>query len=63
MPRQSLIDYLREYPRHGRSAAFVERSGYRTSRMSYREVAGLAAQCAREFESLEIAPGDRILLW
>ncbi len=63
MPRQSLIDYLREYPRHGRSAAFVERSGYRTSRMSYREVAGLAGQCAREFESLGIAPGDRILLW
>ncbi len=30
---------------------------------SYREVAGLAAQCAREFESLGIAPGDRILLW
>jgi long-chain acyl-CoA synthetase len=63
MPRQSLIDYLREYPRHGRSAAFVQRSGYRMSRSSYREIAGLAAQCAREFERLGIAPGDRILLW
>ena len=63
MPRQSLIDYLREYPRHGRSTAFVQRSGYRTSRWSYRDVAGLAAQCAREFERLGIAPGDRILLW
>ncbi|MGA7796286.1 MAG: AMP-binding protein [Candidatus Acidiferrales bacterium] len=63
MPRQSLIDYLQEYPRHGRSTAFVQRSGYRTSRTSYSDVAGLAAQCAREFERLGIAPGDRILLW
>src|SRR6202790_917883 len=63
MPRQSLIDYLQDYQRHGRSTAFVQRSGYRTSRWSYREVAGLAAQCAREFERLGIAPGDRILLW
>jgi long-chain acyl-CoA synthetase len=63
MPRQSLIDYLREYPKHARSTAFVQRSGYRTSRWSYLEIAGLANQCAREFERLGIAPGDRILLW
>ena len=63
MPRQSLIDYLQEYPKHGRSTAFVRRSGYRTSRSSYRDVAGLAAQCAREFERVGIAPGDRVLLW
>jgi long-chain acyl-CoA synthetase len=63
MPRQSLIDYLQEYPRHGHGTAFVQRSGYRTSRTSYGDVAGLAAQCAREFERLGIAPGDRILLW
>ena len=31
--------------------------------MSYLEVGGLAAQCAREFERLGIEPGDRILLW
>jgi long-chain acyl-CoA synthetase len=63
MPRPSLIDYLREYPKHGRSIAFVQRPGYRTSRWSYLEVATLAAQCAREFEVLGIAPGDRVLLW
>jgi long-chain acyl-CoA synthetase len=63
MPRQSLIEYLREYPKHGQSVAFVQRSGYRTSRLSYKEVAGLAAQCAREFERVGIVPGDRILLW
>lgn len=63
MPRQSLIDFLHKYPKHGRSTAFIQRSGYRTSRWSYHEVASLAAQCAREFERRGIAPGDRILLW
>ena len=62
MPRQSLIEYLHEYRKHGQSVAFVQRSGYRTLRSSYKEVAGLAAQCAREFERVGIAPGDRILL-
>ena len=65
MPRQSLIDFLSDYPKHGRrkDAAFVQRSGYRTSRWSYQEIASLAAQCAREFERIGVAPGDRILLW
>jgi long-chain acyl-CoA synthetase len=63
MPRRSLVDYLSEYPKHGRSTAFVQRSGYRTSRTCYLEIAGLAAQCAREFDRLGIAPSDRILLW
>ncbi len=63
MSRQSLIDYLRDYPKHGRDTAFVQRSGYRTVRWSYREVADFAAQCAREFSRLGIAPGDRILIW
>jgi long-chain acyl-CoA synthetase len=63
MPRRSLIDYLNEYPKHGRGTAYVQRSGYRTSRTSYLEVAGLAGQCARDFDRLGVAPGDRILLW
>ncbi len=63
MPRQSLIDFLQEYPKHGRSTAFAERSGYRTSRWSYQQVAGLAAQCARELERVGVAPGERVLLW
>jgi long-chain acyl-CoA synthetase len=63
MPRRSLIEYLHEYPKHGRETAFVERSGYRTARWSYREVAELSAQCAREFARLGIAPGDRVVLW
>ncbi len=63
MPRQSLIDFLQEYARRGRSTAFAQRSGYRTSRWSYRDVASLAGQCARELERLGVAPGDRVLLW
>ncbi len=63
MPRQSLIEYLGEYGRHGRGIAFAQRSGYRTVRSTYQEVAGMAAQCAREFEARGIGPGDRILLW
>jgi long-chain acyl-CoA synthetase len=63
MARQSLIEYLDEYGRHGRDVAFAYRSGYRMVRWSYSDVAGVASQCAREFEALGIAPGDRILLW
>jgi long-chain acyl-CoA synthetase len=63
MPRQSLIDYLLPYHTLGRATAFVQRSGYRTVRWSYQDIAGLAAQCAREYERAEIAPGDRVLLW
>src|ERR1700686_5047351 len=63
MPRQSLIEYLGEYRRHGREVAIAQRSGYRMVRWSYNDVAGTAAQCAREFESRGIEPGDRVLLW
>ena len=63
MPRQSLIEYLSEYAKQGRDTAIVQRSGYRTARSSYRDISILAAQCAREFERLEIAPGDRVVLW
>jgi long-chain acyl-CoA synthetase len=63
MPRQSLLDYLQEYPGNGRATAYVHRFGYRTERTSYSDIADLAAQCARELERLEIGPRDRVLLW
>jgi len=62
MPRHSLIEYLVESFKHGRDLAFVQRSGYRTVRWSYRDVAGVASQFARELESRGIEPGDRVLL-
>ena len=63
MSRRSLIEYLAGYGRHGRSIAFSERCGYRMARWSYRDVAGVAAQFARELEARRIGPGDRVLLW
>ncbi len=63
MPRRSLIEYLAGYGRHGRGMAYGERCGYRMERWSFRDVAGVAAQFARELEARRIGPGDRILLW
>jgi long-chain acyl-CoA synthetase len=63
MPRPSLIEYLAGYTQHGRDIAFGERHGYRMARWSYRDVAGVAAQFARELEARGIGPGDRVLLW
>ncbi len=63
MPRPSLVEYLAGYAQHGRDIAFGERQGYRMARWSYRDVAGVAAQFARELEAREIGPGDRVLLW
>jgi long-chain acyl-CoA synthetase len=63
MPRRSLIEYLAGYDRQGRSMAYSERCGYRMERWSYRDVAGVAAQFARELEARGIGPGDRVLLW
>src|ERR1700739_4487570 len=62
MPRQSLIAFLREYPKHGPATGYVNRTGYRTFRWSYQDIAGFAGRCAREFERRGIAPGDRVLL-
>src|ERR1700722_6147213 len=63
MPRQSLIDYLLQYAGPGADTAFVQRSGYRTERWSYTEVARLAERCAREYEAKGVSPGDRVILW
>src|SRR5260370_22003922 len=63
MPLRSLIEYLAGYGRHGHNIAYSERRGYRIARWTYREVAGLAAQFARELETRRIGPGDRVLVW
>jgi long-chain acyl-CoA synthetase len=63
MPRQSLIEYLGEYGRHGRDIAFAQRSGYRIVRWSYSDMEGVAAQFARELETRGIGPGDRVVVW
>jgi long-chain acyl-CoA synthetase len=64
MPYQSLIEYLDHYPRHGGDVAYIDRhAGWRTTRTTYLEVAGLAAQVARELALRGVAQGDRVLIW
>jgi long-chain acyl-CoA synthetase len=41
----------------------VQRHGYRTVRWSYRQVAELAFQFARELDARAITKGERVLLW
>src|SRR5438270_8044914 len=63
MPRGSILEYLENFYRHGRETAYAQRRGYRMQRWSYRQVADLAAQFARELEARSVGKGDRVLLW
>ncbi len=63
MHRRSLIELLDNYDRHGRDTAYVQPEGYRTARWSYRDIAEVASQFARELEARRIGAGDRVLLW
>jgi long-chain acyl-CoA synthetase len=63
MPRLSLIEYIEEAARKGGSQAFGHRSSYRIARWSYAEVAGAAAQFARELVTRGIQPGQHVLIW
>jgi len=61
--RCSVVEYLDHFLRRGQDTAYVQRRGYRTVRWSYRQVADLAFQFARELDARAITKGDRILLW
>ncbi|NDQ58353.1 MAG: AMP-binding protein [Acidipila sp.] len=63
MPRSSLIELLDLFDRHGGGAAYGHRRGYRMERWSYRQVADVARQFARELESRRIQAGQRVILW
>lgn len=63
MPRDSVLEYLENFYKHERETAYAQRRGYRTERWSYRQVADLAAQFARELEARGIGKGDRVLFW
>ena len=63
MEHRPLADYLDHFLQRGRETAYVQRRGYRTVRWSYRQVADLAFQFARELDVRAIAKGDRVLLW
>ena len=61
--RASLLHSLDDFERWGDDCAFVFSRGYRRDRWSYRRVAGLAYQFARELEARKIARGDTVILW
>ncbi len=63
MPRRSVAEFLDHFVRLGTDVAYSGRVGYRTFRWTYRDVASLAFQFARELDARCLAKGDRILLW
>jgi long-chain acyl-CoA synthetase len=63
MDRRSLVESLDHFLRWGQEIAYVQRCGYRTVRWSYRQIAEVAFQFARELEARGIGKGERILIW
>ena len=63
MERRSLVEYFDHFLRNGRDTAYVQRRGYRTVRWSYRQVAEIAFQFARELEARGIGKGERVTIW
>jgi long-chain acyl-CoA synthetase len=60
---RSVVEYLDHFLQRGHETAYVQRRGYRTVRWSYRQVADLAFQFARELDARAITKGERVLLW
>jgi long-chain acyl-CoA synthetase len=61
--RTSVADYLADFQRLGNEQAYAERVGYRLVRWTYRDVARLAFQFARELTTRGIRKGDRVVIW
>jgi long-chain acyl-CoA synthetase len=61
--RRSLVEYLDDFLPRGQETAYVQRQGYRTVRWSYRQVAEVAFQFARELEARGIGKGERVTIW
>ncbi|HEY1462756.1 MAG TPA: AMP-binding protein [Terriglobales bacterium] len=63
MARSSVAEYLSNFLERGRECAYVQRSGYRSVRWSYKRVAECAFRFARELEARGIEKGARVLVW
>ncbi len=63
MARTTILEYLDNFQRHAREAAYVHHRGYRVQRWTYGEVLANAHRFARELDSREIATGDKVLIW
>jgi len=58
-----MTDFLGAFARQGSNAAYVTRRGYRSYRVSYREIAEAASQFAHELAARQIGRGDRVVIW
>jgi long-chain acyl-CoA synthetase len=63
MQRSSLTAFFKEFARHARGPAFVERRGYRRAEWSYERFVSLAEGCAALLARQGVSLGDRVLLW
>jgi long-chain acyl-CoA synthetase len=61
--RQHLASLVEDFRRHSAETAVVAHRGNRRFRTTYGELAHLSGRFAAELNRLEIAPGDRVLLW
>jgi long-chain acyl-CoA synthetase len=63
MARTTVLEYLDNFRRHGREAAYVHRRGYRTQRWTYGDVLSTANRFARELETRGVGKNDKVLIW
>src|SRR5664279_30843 len=63
MPRTTILEYLDNFRRHAREAAYVHHRGYRMQRWTYGDVLSNAYCFARELEQCGIGKGDKVLIW
>lgn len=63
MARSTILEYLDNFRRHAREAAYVHHRGYRMQRWTYGDVLSNAYRFARELEQRGIGKGDKVLLW
>jgi long-chain acyl-CoA synthetase len=63
MARTTILEYLDNFRRHAREAAYVHHRGYRGQRWTYGEVLADAQRFAQELGSRDIGKGDKVLIW
>ena len=63
MERDSLVQYVANFPSHGKEFSYVDHRGFRAVRWSYGQIAEMASQFAQELQARGIGKGDRVLIW
>jgi len=62
-PRNSLIDFIREFDSRRNEVFIAHRRGYRMERATYGEIFDDSCRFARELESRGVSKSDAVLLW